>query len=63
MAYQYANIKNHLHGIAVKGRFAYAMRAGSVGTLCNWPAYLKQAGGRAELRIERLVKAVLHLRE
>ena len=26
MAYQYANIKNHLHGIAVKGRLAYAMR-------------------------------------
>jgi hypothetical protein len=31
MAYQYANIKNYLHGIAFKGRLAYAMRAGSVG--------------------------------
>ena len=30
MAYQYANIKNYLHGIAFKGRLAYAMRAGSV---------------------------------
>jgi hypothetical protein len=35
MAYQYANIKNYLHGIAFKGTLAYAMRAGSVGTLCN----------------------------
>ena len=33
MAYQYANIKKYLHGIAFKGRLAYAMRAGSVGTL------------------------------
>ena len=30
MAYQYANIKNDLHGIAFKGRLAYAMRAWSV---------------------------------
>jgi hypothetical protein len=26
MAYQYANIKNHLHGIAFKGRPAYTLR-------------------------------------
>ncbi len=32
MAYRYAAIKKDLHGIAVKGRLAYAMRAGSVGT-------------------------------
>ncbi len=33
MAYQYANTEKYLHGIAVKGRLAYAMRAGSAGTL------------------------------
>jgi hypothetical protein len=33
MAYQYANIENYLHGIAFKGRLAYAMWAWSVGTL------------------------------
>ena len=33
MAYQYANIKNYLRGIAFNGRLAYAMRAGSVGAL------------------------------
>jgi hypothetical protein len=33
MAYQYANIKNYLHGIAFKERLAYAMWAGSVGAL------------------------------
>jgi hypothetical protein len=33
MAYQYANIKKDLSGIAYKGRRAYAMRAGSVGAL------------------------------
>jgi hypothetical protein len=33
MAYQYANIKNYLHGIAFEGRLAYAMWTRSVGTL------------------------------
>jgi hypothetical protein len=30
-AYNYAKIKNYLHGTAFKGRLAYAMRAGSAG--------------------------------
>jgi hypothetical protein len=33
MAYQYANIKNYLHGIVFKEGLAYAMWAGSDGTL------------------------------
>jgi hypothetical protein len=33
MAYKYANAEKYLHGIAFKGRLAYAMRAWSVGTL------------------------------
>ena len=64
-AYQYANIKNYLHGIAFKGRLAYAMWAGSVGTLqgqANLPVFapqrLKQAGGGSKARIERLVDAM-----
>jgi hypothetical protein len=39
------------------------MEAGSVGTLCNLARLLKQAGGRADSRIGRLVNAVLHLRD
>ena len=54
MAYRYANIKKDLHGIAFKGRLAYAMRAWVCWhALRIWPACLKQAGDR------RLVNAVL----
>jgi hypothetical protein len=58
MAYWYANTENLLHGITFKGRLAYAMRAGSAGTarFAIWPAYLKQAGGRPEPRIEQFVE-------
>ena len=33
MAYRYAKMKNYLHGIAFKGRLAYAMWAWPVGAL------------------------------
>jgi hypothetical protein len=71
MAYPYANIKNYLRGIAFKGRLAYAMWAGSVGTLqgqANLPKRLKslhpddrilpgqqQVCGGTERPIERFV--------
>ena len=32
-AFPYVNIENYLHGIAFRGRLAYAMWAWSVGTL------------------------------
>ena len=49
MAYRMPHIKKYLHGIAVKGRLAYAMRAGSVGMLCD-SARLLEASGRQAAR-------------
>jgi hypothetical protein len=52
MAYQYANIKNYLHGIAFNGSsdmpWGFAI----------WPPFFKQTGGRSEPHIEQFVDAM-----
>jgi len=56
MACRYANIEKYLHGISFKGGSHMPWRQGLLARFAIWPAYLKQAGGRPEPRIERPIK-------
>jgi hypothetical protein len=61
MACRYANIEKYLHGIAFKRGSHMPCGQGLLARFAIWPAYLKQAGGRPEPRIERLVKKQIQM--